>query len=229
MRRWLSDNALFLREFFRNFHTTGAILPSGRRLAAALARFVEESDDPVAFPGNNASRRILEVGPGTGAVTRRIIAVMRPADCLDLVELNESFVRQLEGRFASDPEFQPVANRARVLHCPIEELPRGQRYDRIVSGLPLNNFAADDVERILAVLVELLASGGVLSFFEYIAVRRARSLVSGRLERTRLRGIDRAMRAVLDVGEFRRDTVLQNVPPAWVHHVRRVALEPKAQ
>jgi phosphatidylethanolamine/phosphatidyl-N-methylethanolamine N-methyltransferase len=221
MRRRLQENALFFREFLRNFHTTGAILPSGRFLAAALARFV---DRPSAAP-----RSILEVGPGTGAVTGRIIRGMGPADRLDLVELNGTFVRQLEQRFQTDPRFMAVANRARVLHCAVEELPRQQGYDLIVSGLPLNNFAVDVVERILAALTNLLTPEGTLSFFEYIAVRPARAMVGGRAERARLRGISRALRRALDGREIRRDGVWCNVPPAWVHHLRKqVAAPPRS-
>ncbi|MEN6556543.1 MAG: methyltransferase domain-containing protein [Thermoguttaceae bacterium] len=212
MKRRLTDRALFFREFFRTFHTTGALLPSGRRLAAALCRYVRE-------PSTGACA-ILEVGPGTGAVTGRIISDMGPHDRLDLVELNETFVHRLQERFQEDPMFRPAADRSRVLHCPVEELPNDRRYHRIVSGLPLNNFAASEVERILAVLTGLLAPDGVLSFFVYIAVRRARALVSGPTERARLRGIGRAMHAVLGPHEIRRDAVLRNVPPAWVHHVR---------
>lgn len=212
MQRRFTEHTLFFREFLRNFHTTGAVLPSGRFLAAALAHFVgEKSAEP---------RRILEVGPGTGAVTRHIIARMGPADRIDLVELNDTFVEQLQRRFAAEPAFQRVAGLARVLHCPIEDLPRDERYDLIVSGLPLNNFAVADVERILSALTELLASEGTLSFFEYIAVRSARAIVSGPTERTRLRGIGKALRNVLDGREIRRDAVWLNVPPAWVHHVR---------
>lgn len=213
MQRRFSNHALFFREFLRNFHTTGAILPSGRSLAIALSRFVREKSPK--------SRRILEVGPGTGAVTRQIIAGMGQTDHIDLVELNDSFVRQLEHRFANEPAFHTVADRARVLHCPVEDLPRGETYDVIVSGLPLNNFAVIDVERILAALSDLSAPGGTLSFFEYIAIRSARSLVSSRTERTRLRGIGRALKATLDGREIRRDAVWLNVPPAWVHHVRK--------
>jgi phosphatidylethanolamine/phosphatidyl-N-methylethanolamine N-methyltransferase len=212
MQRRFTEHALFFREFLRNFHTTGAIFPSGRHLAAALARFVgTKSPQP---------RRILEVGPGTGAVTQRIIAVLAPTDRLDLVELNDTFVDRLNRRFVAEPAFQAVADRARVLHCPVEDLPRSDRYDLIVSGLPLNNFAAADVERILATLAELLAPGGTLSFFEYIAVRSARTLISGKTERARLRGIGKALHAVLDGREIRREAVWLNVPPAWVHHVR---------
>jgi phosphatidylethanolamine/phosphatidyl-N-methylethanolamine N-methyltransferase len=215
MRRRLSESLLFFREYLRNIHSTGAILPSGRALAAALSRFVADES------GSLGSRKILEVGPGTGAVTRRIIADMRSSDSLDLVELNATFVQQLQRRFEAEPEFRAVADRSRVLHCPVEELPGDQTYDVIVSGLPLNNFSAAVVEHILAGLVNRLASGGVLSFFEYIAVRPARALVSGRVERERLRGVARAMRGVLDPHEIRRDAVWLNVPPAWVHHVQR--------
>jgi phospholipid N-methyltransferase len=137
------------------------------------------------------------------------------------VELNETFVQQLKHRFEHEPAFQAVADRARVLHCPVEELPHDKKYNVIVSGLPLNNFSAAIVEQILGGLFGLLAPGGTLSFFEYIAVRRARALVSGRSERARLRGVAGAMRAVLDPHEIRREAVWLNIPPAWVHHVRR--------
>jgi phospholipid N-methyltransferase len=217
-----AENALFFREYLRNFHSTGALLPSGRFLARALARFVDgysaNGDDAHDRPRR---RRILEVGPGTGAVTRRIIAGMGRDDTLDLVELNDTFVRGLRQRFQHDPAFQAVADRARVLHSPIEDLPREETYDVIVSGLPLNNFSAELVERILAALLGLLSAEGTLSFFEYIAVRPARALVSGRAERTRLRGVARAMRAVLEPCEIRREAIWLNVPPAWVHHLRR--------
>jgi phosphatidylethanolamine/phosphatidyl-N-methylethanolamine N-methyltransferase len=208
----LADSVLFFREYVRHFHSTGAVLPSGRRLAMALTRFLRT--------GTEEPRRILEVGPGTGAVTKQIVHAMGVGDSLDLVELNGTFVERLEARFAAEPAFQAVADRARVLHCRIEELPRNESYDVVVSGLPLNNFSPSDVEQILGILTGLLGRGGTLSFFEYIAMRPARALVSGRAQRTRLRDVGQAMRAVLDRHEIRRDAVLLNVPPAWVHHVR---------
>jgi phospholipid N-methyltransferase len=206
------SHRLFFREFIRNYHTTGAILPSGRQLAGALSRYVAQE--------SSTGRRILEVGPGTGAVTRRIIAAMKPGDSIDLVELNERFVRQLEEHFQDDPHFHGVADRSRIINGPVQDLPLDKKYDLIVSGLPLNNFSVELVESILGKLLELLQAGGTLSFFEYIAVRKARALVSGKADRERLRGIGRAMRAVLDKHEIRREAILLNVPPAWVHHVR---------
>ncbi|NLX95101.1 MAG: methyltransferase domain-containing protein [Rhodopirellula sp.] len=206
-----TDHRLFFREFLRNFHTTGAVLPSGRRLSTALARYVGE---------NGVPRRILEVGPGTGAVTRRIVAAMRPSDEVDLVELNDRFVAHLRECIDTAPDFRSVAGRIRVLHCAAEELAADEPYDLIISGLPLNNFNPAEVERILEALTRLLKPAGILSFFQYIGIRRARALVSGRRERERLRGIGVALAAVLDGHEVRRDWIWPNVPPAWVHHVQ---------
>lgn len=212
MPRW-SDHRIFLREFFQSFHTTGAVLPSGPWLASSLVRYL---DEPA------GQRRILEVGPGTGAVTRHIVKGLRPDDRLDLVELNEQFVARLRQRLATEPAFCAAADRTRIHHCPIEDLESAERYDVIISGLPLNNFSVVQVERILEILMGLLKPGGTLSFFEYIAIRRARAMVSRGAERDRLNGIGRALDRVLKRGEIACDWVWPNVPPAWVHHVRAI-------
>jgi phospholipid N-methyltransferase len=144
---------------------------------------------------------------------------MQPTDRLTLVELNEDFVRHLRGRFENEPAFAAVAQRAEILHTRLEDLPKQRKFDLIISGLPLNNFEVTEVEQILGVFERLLAPGGTLSFFEYIAIRRVKSLVSGRTGRKRLRGIGAAIGSVLDGREIKRDWVWPNVPPAWVHHV----------
>jgi phospholipid N-methyltransferase len=211
MAGWFHDQRIFWRQFREHFHTTGSVLPSGRFLGRSLARFVGTT---------GGAARVLEVGPGTGAVTAHIVRRLAPQDRLDLVELNADFVGRLHQRLATEESFRAVAPRTRVLHQPVEELARDGQYDLIISGLPLNNFSVADVERILGCLTELLAPGGTLSFFEYIAIRPARAMVSNRLERQRLRGIGQALAKVLGPHEFRRDWIWPNVPPAWVHHVR---------
>jgi phospholipid N-methyltransferase len=145
-------------------------------------------------------------------------------DILDLVERNEQFVARLRERIASEDAFQAVADRISVIHSAVEELPEDRPYDLIISGLPLNNFSVELVEQILAKLGRLLKPGGTLSFFEYVAIRGAKSIVSRREERQRLRKIGRLFDELLRKREVRRDLVLANVPPAWVHHVRFEAL-----
>jgi phospholipid N-methyltransferase len=206
------DHFEFFRQFRTQFHTTGAIAPSSRRLARAMTRHIAEARGPA---------NILEVGPGTGAVTRRILRLLKAGDRLDLVELNESFADLLRQRFESDPVFKPAAGQARVHVCGIEAFESDVRYDFIVSGLPFNNFSPAFVEQVLEALFELLAPGGILSFFEYMYVRPLRIIVSRSAERTRLGELDRVLNAFLARHGISRDSVLLNMPPAWVQHLRK--------
>jgi phospholipid N-methyltransferase len=207
----LTEQRVFFREFRRNFRTTGAVLPSGRRLASALTRFITPHGPPKA---------ILEAGPGTGAVTRTILESIGARDRLDLVEWNGAFVRRLRHRFESHPLFRASSLRCRVFHDKVENLPYEQSYDVIVSGLPLNNFEPEDVDSILAAFDRLIKPGGIVSFFEYTAVRPAKALLSSPRERARLQGVSRLLRLWLTSHEICRELVLRNIPPAWVHHVR---------
>ncbi|QEG34259.1 class I SAM-dependent methyltransferase [Bythopirellula goksoeyrii] len=210
----LSEYKTFWNEFRQTFHTTGAVLPSGRRLSRALASQVGRDERP---------RRILEVGPGTGAVTSEIVRRLGADDRLDLVELNERFVEILRRRLAEESAWQSVATRVRVLQLPVEELPLDEKYECIVSGLPLNNFDCDFVRKVLEHFHCLAAEGCTLSFFEYVAIRNLKSLVSSRDERKRLHGIGQILKEELTDWEFQRQMVVANVPPAWVHHLRYAA------
>jgi phospholipid N-methyltransferase len=209
------DSRVFLKQFFAQYHTTGSVLPSSRSLAKALCRFAADRN------GNaDAPREILEVGPGTGAVTAQLVKTLRPNDRLTLVELNDDFVRYLQNRFATEPTFQAVSGQTQIVHGSVEKVAGEHRYQVLVSGLPLNNFSVDEVEQILALFERLIAPGGTLSFFEYIAIRRFKALVSTGAGRIRLQGIGKAIHNTLAGREIKCDWVWPNVPPAWVHHVR---------
>jgi phospholipid N-methyltransferase len=214
---WFSDARTFLGEYRSNFKHTGAVLPSGNALGRALTRFVREG---TVASSATMPRRLLEVGPGTGAVTRHICTHLAPTDRLDLCELNATFVDVLHRRLREEKPFNAAAPNVQIHHCPVEQLPSGTQYDVIISGLPLNNFEAAEVEHILQLFAGLLKPGGTLSFFQYIGIRKLRAVTSSATDRVRLRGIARAMDGLLERGEFQRDHVWVNVPPAYVHHVR---------
>ena len=133
--------------------------------------------------------------------------------------MNEDFVRHLNERFAIEPVFKAAADRSKLVHGRLEELNGEHYYDRIVSGLPLNNFQSADVRHILETFARLAKPGGILSFFEYVAVRKAKRLVSGRAERDRLREIGELIGGLAE-REIHRDCVIMNVTPAWVHHIQ---------
>ena len=206
----LSDYRAFLTQFLRHYETTGAIIPSGRALGGALCRHV----------GTGAPQRILEAGPGTGAVTGCLIERMRADDQLWLVELNPAFAAHLRQAFNERPSFQAVANRCHLVEGSVQDLGQDTPFDVVVSGLPLNNFSPEAVRVILESFAKLLKPTGILSFFQYILIRDAKTMVSFGPERTRLKSVGEAIDGVLTEREFAREWVWPNVPPAWVHHLR---------
>lgn len=211
MTRNINHYVTFFREFRRTFHTTGAILPSGQQLAKATMKPFLRRTNPA---------RILEVGPGTGALTQEVVKHLRAGDVFDIVELNDRFVEVLRNRFATEPSFRQSAAQSTVHHVPVQEFVASDPYDFIMCGLPFNNLPPSLVKGIFRRFDSLLAPRGVLSFFEYLWIRRMSSLLSSRPERRRLARVGCVLSWYLERYEFRYDTVFVNFPPAIVHHLR---------
>ena len=209
----LSDYQTFLTQFLRNYETTGSVIPSGRALGSSLCRYV----------GCGGGQKILEAGPGTGAVTGCIIDRMRPEDELWMVELNPTFAAHLRRSFNEKPAFRDASSRCHLVEGSVAQLgplSKDGQFDLIISGLPLNNFSPGQVHDILQAYARLLKPAGILSFFQYILIRPAKMFVSAGSERSRLKGVGQAIDGVLGEREFAREWVWVNVPPAWVHHIR---------
>jgi len=202
----------FFKQFRTTFETTGAIAPSSRFLASDMAGPMKQ---------HQGTKQVLEIGPGTGAVTRQIVKQIQPGDQLDLVELNDKFVEILHKRFDSEQGFQEIKHQTSIHNCPIQEYGAGQEYDYIVSGLPLNNFPTELVGEIFKAYFRLLKPGGVLSYFEYMYVRPVRKVISRGEENQRIRQIDDIMAKYTQQFRIQTDWVWLNMPPAWVQHLQK--------
>lgn len=238
MRYWDECRAFF-RQFRQQYHTTGSILPSSRALARALCRPLRRaahtatraartvttaahavSDECSAESRRNqAPRSILEVGPGTGAVTVEIVRNLRPGDRLDIVEINADFVAHIQNRFKEEADFRRRRDQCRVIHCPLQEVPGESMYDFMLSGLPLNNFSLALVEDIFRSYRRLLKPEGVLSYFEYVAIRDLKQALIP-AEKERLRTLGEYLEKQIAAHQIAEEIVWFNVPPAVARHFR---------
>lgn len=202
----------FISQSVTRFKHTGAIAPSGGRLAREMTRTIREHDGP---------RRILEVGPGTGPFTRRILGELRPGDTLDIVEINPFFCRTLERRLLGPFRHRHPKIPVRLHESPIETAEVEGPFDHIVCGLPFNNFPPPLVRGIFRTMLDLLAEKGDLTYFEYAGVRALKTPVASRRSRTLMRRHDAHAKSMARRHAGDRTLVVVNFPPAVAVRLHR--------
>jgi phospholipid N-methyltransferase len=210
MRFW-TECQEFYTQFRDRYRTTGSIMPSSPSLARALVSELRKQAPP---------RRLLEVGPGTGSTTVAILQRLRPGDRLDIVELNEDFVRVLRQRFEEDALFRRWRDQARLIHAPIQEVKGEGVYDFAVSSVPHNILPLALVRDIFHSYRRLLKPGGVLSFYEYYGIRPLKRLYADRRLRRYLHVMERFLYRHFRAYEIAQQTIFFNMPPAVAHHLR---------
>lgn len=207
----LRETAYFLSQFRRSVASVGAIFPTSRAAARAMAS---------EFARRAGPRRVLEVGPGTGAITAEIVRAMGPDDELLLCELNPDFVAYLRRRLDEEPLFRARRGQITLLHADVTELGDDQRFDIIISAIPFTNCPPAIVERIFAYYQRVLAPDGVLSFIEYAYLRALKRHLLTPAARAQAEAVSAVVDRWVEPHCFRRDLVVANVPPAWVRHLR---------
>src|SRR6201999_3304554 len=85
----LTDNLRFLRALIARPKNIGAVAPSSRGLARAIARQI----DP-ARPGS-----VLELGPGTGVITAALLDRGIAPERLTVIEYDSDFAAAIAARF----------------------------------------------------------------------------------------------------------------------------------
>lgn len=218
----LSDSILFFREFLTTFQTTGAIAPSSRGLARVICQ--EASRYRHCWPDGNL--RLLEVGPGTGVFTQELCRLLKKGDHLDVVELNDRFVTVVREKI-QQLRLPPDVS-VQVIHADALQHRPNEPYHHVVSGLPLNNFPPELVRRLLEHLLGLLKSDGTLSYFEYIALPRIKRTLTRGPEARRLTRVCALTRKIRRKFAVAQHAVWFNVPPAWVHVLKKEQSCPSA-
>ena len=140
LRARLADEARFLKAWLDNPSITGAISPSGRQLARYMAAQVDLS----------LSGPVIELGPGTGPVTKALIERGIAQERLVLVEYDPDFCKLLAARYPKAVIIQGDAYAlAKTLAGHLSEPAAA-----VVSSLPL--LLRDEPQR-LAMLAEAFA------------------------------------------------------------------------
>lgn len=209
----LTQRLRFLQEYLQQPNIVGAIAPSSQALAAALCEPYRRATKPVV---------VLEVGAGTGAITRYLGSLLRPTDRVDICEINPEFATIIEENVLTGPAYtRAVAeDRVRLLRSAVQALDFEHRYDFVISGLPFTAFAYEEVKDIFEVIKRSLKPNGVFSYFEYVAMRQASRIFSVGRRRKRIRSVSTYLSRIIRDHQIASRMVLKNLPPAYARHLR---------
>jgi phosphatidylethanolamine/phosphatidyl-N-methylethanolamine N-methyltransferase len=119
----LDDEVRFLRSWIEKPLHMGAVMPSGRVLARTMAQYVDA----------NSTGPVVELGPGTGAITNALIERGIDQKRLVLVEYNPGFCALLRDRYPQAKVVQGDAYTLRDSLWDVLSVPASA----VVSGLPL--------------------------------------------------------------------------------------------
>ncbi|MBN8831154.1 MAG: methyltransferase domain-containing protein [Sphingomonadales bacterium] len=186
-----SDYLKFLHAWIRKPRQTASIVPSSPHLGRLMASQIDPQGG-----------RVMEFGGGMGALTREIIATGLPVDNLEVVEINESFARNLRHNFPG----------VSIIEAPAQQVLASSAggagaYQCVISGLPLLAMSKPLQQAILAEAFRLLRPGG--SFIQFTYSPRP--------------PLAEAVADALDLGVDRIGMIVRNVPPATVFRYRRAA------
>jgi phosphatidylethanolamine/phosphatidyl-N-methylethanolamine N-methyltransferase len=152
----LDDEVRFLRSWIEKPLHVGAVMPSGRPLARTMAQFVDA----------DAAGPVVELGPGTGAITNALIEHGVDQKRLVLVEYNPGFCALLRDRYPQAKVVQGDAYRLRDTLWNILSAPA----TAVVSGLPLVTKPMLTRLRLVRDAFAALAPGGPFIQFTYSVV-----------------------------------------------------------
>jgi phosphatidylethanolamine/phosphatidyl-N-methylethanolamine N-methyltransferase len=119
----LDDEVRFLRSWIEKPLHMGAVMPSGRLLARTMAHYVDV----------HGTGPVVELGPGTGAITNALVERGVDQKRLVLVEYNPGFCALLRDRYPQAKVVQGDAYRLRDTLWNVLGAPAAA----VVSGLPL--------------------------------------------------------------------------------------------
>jgi phosphatidylethanolamine/phosphatidyl-N-methylethanolamine N-methyltransferase len=153
-----ADQVRFLGSVVRAPRSVGAIAPTSSETARLMASHITTA---------STGLPVLELGPGTGAITAAILGTAMAPDRLYAIEYSAPFCRHLREKFpgahfVQGDAFDLSATLRSALGDGAPEL-----FDCVISGLPLLNFSREMRCRLLNAALDVLPPGRPFVQFSY--------------------------------------------------------------
>jgi ornithine lipid N-methyltransferase len=145
----MNDSLLFLGKFLKHGTAIASLAPSSPWLSRTTVRNVDW----------DRAKVVVELGAGTGPITKVLAEKARPDCRVVVLERDPDFARILRERFQGRENFDVVEGDVRDLTSILEGLGIS-RVDAVISGLPVPSFPEDLQRDLFRVVKKILIPGG---------------------------------------------------------------------
>jgi len=191
----------FAAEALADYKTTGAVAPSSRFLARAMLEPLKLRPRCV----------IVELGPGTGVMTRALLNILPPDGNILAFEISDRFYSYLNEKI---PDKRLVVLNTGAEHLKAELHKRGYDHvDGFVSSLALGFFSDAQRRALLESFSPFMGENSVYTQYQYV---QGMELSHGRFRRFSIQPL---LRQYFHSVQCR--TVWRNIPPAFVFACRK--------
>ncbi|EBW2250109.1 methyltransferase domain-containing protein [Salmonella enterica subsp. enterica] len=139
------DELKFFKGWIDKPKAVGSIIPTSSVTARRMASVID----------TGSGLPVLEIGPGTGVITKAILGRGVRPENLHLIEYSHDFVSHLRGLY---PGVNVIEGDAFNLDATLGDK-AGLTFDSVVSGVPLLNFPVGDRVKYLEGLLDHLPEG----------------------------------------------------------------------
>jgi phosphatidylethanolamine/phosphatidyl-N-methylethanolamine N-methyltransferase len=183
MKKETPDGLLFFKRWLANPMKVGAVVPSSANLARLIAKQVKLGPDQC----------VVELGPGTGPVTKALLAAGVPVERLFVVEIDGDMADYLRNEFPNVNVIHGDATKLKSL-LPAQWV---GKVATVISGIPMLPLPIELQRQLIDAAFEVMVPGGEILQYTY-------SLASPIKEKP------------LGLKGRRKGISMFNVPPAWV-------------
>lgn len=189
---------ILFKERVSNIWHVGAIAPTSRFVARAMAPEIKKSDP---------KKVIVELGVGTGSVTGEIVKRLRPEDRFIGIDSNRALLEECK------KNIEPMARNRFVCveHADAQAIKHILKMhnitavDEVICTIPFRALSSRETKKILTQVNDILVSGGLFVFIRYLIAPATKEI----------------FQELHNFNVMKKKIVMSNIPPTEVITMRK--------
>lgn len=204
----------FVKGALLQFKNTGSFFATSAEASRAMISSIDFTKP----------QRILEVGPGTGSITKHLVKNLNKESHLSICEINPFFMDYVKAEITKWPNYSSDLNIDFFLG-PIQDMPcreQTEKFDHIVCALPFLNFPLELTKDIFSKLDSMSHEATLLTFYQYIGFKHLKKFIGSKDSREEFITANTYLNEVISKRLVKQEQVWWNMFPITIFTLKQL-------